>query len=216
MKALNFFSIEEIRPQNPARSQSAVSKNHREFKEDSEQTNQVTFYELTESEPVSKKPSASFQQIHDFKDAVRFFDITDFEEVISIPEKPVDSIRTIMIVEDDGIVSTMLKHLLERRGYRTRIAPDGKRGSELIETLEPPALVLLDVMLPYVDGFELLHKIKSSEEWKNVPTIMLSAKAREEDIVRAIESGADDYIVKPFQPRELVARVARFADRGKL
>jgi DNA-binding response OmpR family regulator len=84
----------------------------------------------------------------------------------------------------------------------------------MIEEIVPPELILLDVMLPFIDGFELLEQIRSKQNWSNVPIIMLTSKAQEKNIVRALEAGADDYIVKPFQPEELVARVRRFV-RGK-
>jgi DNA-binding response OmpR family regulator len=80
----------------------------------------------------------------------------------------------------------------------------------MLEEIEPPQLILLDVMLPFIDGFELLEQIRSKPEWSEVPVIMLTSKGQEKNIVRALEGGADDYIVKPFQPEELVARVRRF------
>jgi len=70
-------------------------------------------------------------------------------------------------------------------------------------------LVLLDVMLPYVDGFELLRKIRAQVTWSKVPIIMLTAKSQEQTIVRALDQGANDYIVKPFRPGELLARIRR-------
>ncbi len=90
------------------------------------------------------------------------------------------------------------------------VAGDGRLASAMIEEIVPPELILLDVMLPFIDGFELLEQIRSKQNWSNVPIIMLTSKAQEKNIVRALEAGADDYIVKPFQPEELVARVRRF------
>jgi DNA-binding response OmpR family regulator len=76
----------------------------------------------------------------------------------------------------------------------------------------PPALILLDVMLPYLDGFELIRKIRRRESWSHVPIIMLTAKSQEQNIVRALDDGANDYVVKPFRPRELMARIRRLTE----
>lgn len=117
---------------------------------------------------------------------------------------------SIMIIEDDRIISGLLQYILSRRGYQIHVAGDGRLASAMIEEIVPPELILLDVMLPFIDGFELLEQIRSKQNWSNVPIIMLTSKAQEKNIVRALEAGADDYIVKPFQPEELVARVRRF------
>jgi len=124
----------------------------------------------------------------------------------------VDEHRTppvILVVEDDAIVGTLLEHTLARRGFVVHRAADGRRALELIESLAPPQLVLLDVMLPYVDGFSLITKIRTSSAWRDVPIVMLTSKSQEQSVVRALEAGASDYIVKPFRPEELVARVRR-------
>jgi len=117
---------------------------------------------------------------------------------------------SIMIIEDDRIISGLLQHILARRGYQIHVALDGRMATAMIEEIEPPHLILLDVMLPFVDGFELLKQIRSKPNWTELPIIMLTSKAQEKNIVRALEAGANDYIVKPFQPEELVARVRRF------
>lgn len=117
----------------------------------------------------------------------------------------------ILVVEDDEHISQILKFMLERQGYRVRLATDGMAAKEAIEqAAELPALVLLDVMLPYLDGFEVIGIIRALPEWKQVPVVMLTAKTTERDIVRALDAGANDYVVKPFQPAELLARVRRY------
>jgi DNA-binding response OmpR family regulator len=78
-----------------------------------------------------------------------------------------------------------------------------------MENLPAPTLVLLDVMLPYLDGFELITKIREHATWKEVPIIMLTAKSQEQNIVRALDQGANDYVVKPFRPGELMSRIRR-------
>ncbi len=115
-----------------------------------------------------------------------------------------------MIIEDDRIISSLVQHILTRRGYQVHVAADGRAAIAMLEEIQPTQLILLDIMLPFVDGFELLKQIRAKTEWTEVPIIMLTSKAQENNIVRALDAGADDYIVKPFQPEELVARVRRF------
>jgi DNA-binding response OmpR family regulator len=118
--------------------------------------------------------------------------------------------QTAVVVEDDQIVVTLLEHLLSRRGFDVRIALDGRQATDFMDTLPaPPALVLLDVMLPYLDGFELISRIREHATWNHVPIIMLTAKSQEHNIVRALDHGANDYLVKPFRPGELMARIRR-------
>lgn len=117
----------------------------------------------------------------------------------------------ILVVEDDDHITHILKFMLERQGYRTMLAPDGMAASKLIESEgERPDLIVLDVMLPYIDGFEVVRIARAQPQWKDVPIVMLTAKTQERDIVRALDAGANDYIVKPFQPNELLARVRRY------
>ncbi|MDQ3472268.1 MAG: response regulator transcription factor [Acidobacteriota bacterium] len=121
-----------------------------------------------------------------------------------------ESSQTVMVVEDDLIISALLKHMLARRGFEVHLASDGRQASAMVEELTaPPGLVMLDVMLPFVDGFDLITLIRNKQEWKDVPIIMLTSKAQEQNIVRALDAGATDYVVKPFQPEELMARVRR-------
>jgi DNA-binding response OmpR family regulator len=118
--------------------------------------------------------------------------------------------HTAVVVEDDQIVVTLLEHMLVRRGFEVRIALDGRQATDFMATLpSPPALVLLDVMLPYLDGFELIKRIREHATWNQVPIIMLTAKSQEHNIVRALDHGANDYLVKPFRPGELLARIRR-------
>jgi DNA-binding response OmpR family regulator len=115
-----------------------------------------------------------------------------------------------VVVEDDQIIVTLLEHLLSRRGFNVRIALDGRQALDFMDTLQsPPELVLLDVMLPYLDGFELIKRIREHATWNQVPIIMLTAKSQEQNIVRALDYGANDYLIKPFRPEELLARIRR-------
>lgn len=116
----------------------------------------------------------------------------------------------VLVVEDDPHISYILNFLLEREGFSVVAAADGNLAIETIDTIPTPALVLLDVMLPYRDGFEIVRHIRSKPAWATVPVVMLTGKSQERDVVKALEAGADDYVRKPFQPAELVARLRRF------
>lgn len=117
--------------------------------------------------------------------------------------------RKVLIVDDDEHIAYLLEYMLQREGYATMLAADGRQAENIIESEPPPALVVLDVMLPYLSGIELISKIRSHHEWAQVPVLMLTAKSSEQDIVTALDAGANDYVVKPFQPNELLARLRR-------
>ena len=91
-----------------------------------------------------------------------------------------------------------------------RLAEDGRQATKMLEDTNPPKLVILDIMLPFIDGFELIKRIRNKPSWEKIPIMMLTSKTQERDIVRALDSGANDYIFKPFQSQELIARVDRF------
>lgn len=119
--------------------------------------------------------------------------------------------ETVLIIEDDEHIAGLLKFLLDRHGFETGVAGDGRAAKALIASTDTaPGLILLDVMLPYHDGFELIQTIRQKPDWQQVPVVMLTAKSMERDIVRAFAAGANDYIVKPFQPTELLERLRRF------
>ena len=118
--------------------------------------------------------------------------------------------KTILILEDDENISHILCFLLERFGYHIEKAEDGKAGMEIIDRIPPPALIISDIMMPYHSGFEILEKVRAKANWKSIPVVMLSAKSGGPDIVKATELGANDYLVKPFEPEVLMAKVKRF------
>lgn len=122
------------------------------------------------------------------------------------------SVRTILVVEDNDEISYFIRFLLEREKFLVELAPDGRAAEQAINTMTPPSLVILNVMLPYTDGFQLLQQIRNRKEWEGVPVIMLTANSQEGDIVRALEAGANDCVVKPFQPEELLARIRRLIE----
>lgn len=119
----------------------------------------------------------------------------------------------VLVIDDDEHISDLLRLLLERQGCDVKVCRDGREASAVIDSAEfIPALILLDVMLPYVSGLELVHVIRARPDWETVPIVMLTAKSSESDIVLALDKGASDYIIKPFQPNELMARLRRFLD----
>ena len=117
---------------------------------------------------------------------------------------------TVLVVEDDEHIAQVLVFMLERQGYAVTHLADGRAAAGHIAAASPPGLVLLDVMLPYIDGFELVRIIRENAAWAGVPVLMLTAKNTERDTVRALDAGANDFVIKPFQPNELLARVRRF------
>lgn len=117
--------------------------------------------------------------------------------------------RIALVAEDDEQIAHLLRFILEREGYEVHAAHDGRVALELIGRLAPPAVVTLDVMLPHADGYELLGKIRAQPGWAAVPVLLLTARSQEKDIVRALDAGASDYLVKPFKPDELRARIRR-------
>ncbi|HTX55432.1 MAG TPA: response regulator transcription factor [Candidatus Baltobacteraceae bacterium] len=114
--------------------------------------------------------------------------------------------RSILIVEDEPDVAELVKFHLEKEGYAARVAPDGKQAIEAVER-EHPDLVILDLMLPFINGLDVCRQLKSDDRHRTVPIIMLTAKTEEVDRIVGLEMGADDYVCKPFSPRELIARV---------
>ena len=130
----------------------------------------------------------------------------------SVDKKPA---REAVVVEDDSDIGRLLKFILEREGYGVTLLTDGRVASARFASDQASALVILDVMLPYTSGYDLLGIIRKSDAWRAVPVLMLTAKSREEDIVRALDAGANDYVTKPFQPAELKARIRRLVPARK-
>lgn len=120
----------------------------------------------------------------------------------------------ILIIEDDTRISRLVKYNLEKSGYDVSIVMSGEEAFEVLDK-EQVDLIILDIMLPKMDGFEVCRNIKQEPKYKNIPIVMLTAKGEEVDRIVGLELGADDYIVKPFSPRELVLRVRAILRRGK-
>ena len=111
--------------------------------------------------------------------------------------------RSILVVEDDNNISNLIKLYLDKEGFEVRLAPDGGKAVEEFQAQEPD-LVLLDVMLPVLDGWGVLARIRENSK---CPVIMLTAKGEVDDRIHGLEMGADDYVIKPFEMKELLARI---------
>ena len=114
---------------------------------------------------------------------------------------------SILLVEDDDVTAYMLTYLLRREGYDVTCFSDGQQAYDAINEDHPFSLALLDVMIPYRNGIELISQIRSMPSWDDTPVIMISGKSQEQDIIKALDAGANDYVTKPFQPGEVLARI---------
>jgi two-component system phosphate regulon response regulator PhoB len=120
----------------------------------------------------------------------------------------------ILIVEDESALVTLLRYNLEREGFRVAEARDGEEAL-LMAREQKPDLVLLDWMLPLLSGLEVCRQLRRGPETRNLPIIMLTARGEEGDKLRGLDSGADDYVTKPFSPAELIARIRAALRRSR-
>lgn len=127
-----------------------------------------------------------------------------------MPEASREPTASVLVVEDDDLISGMLKYLLERERYTVHVAADGQAGLDHIQQRPPTSIVIMDVMLPFLDGFTLLRELRALPAWGASRVIMLSAKSQGSEIARALDAGADDYLIKPFSTEELFARIRRY------
>lgn len=127
---------------------------------------------------------------------------------MSDPNSSADRER-VLIVEDNEHAAYLLGRLLEHAGFEVSVSPDGRDAIAKLESMEPVDLVLLDLMLPYVSGYQVLIEARKNPQWQNVPIIVVTARTLEMDAVRALETGANDFVRKPFRAEELIARVRR-------
>ncbi|WP_026913276.1 response regulator transcription factor [Perlucidibaca piscinae] len=116
------------------------------------------------------------------------------------------STPTILYIEDDQTSAQLVRFLMERQGYAFQHASDGRAGLELARSLRPD-VIILDVLLPLLDGFQVLEALHADAETARIQVLMLTGKTQSSDIVKALAIGANDYLLKPFQPAELTARV---------
>jgi len=121
--------------------------------------------------------------------------------------------RRALVVEDNEQTAYLLEFLLDRAGIDVVTARSGRMAESVLSSDVPLDLVLLDLVLPHVDGFQLLMQIRESPDRRRIPVLILSGRSLESDVVRAFELGADDYLTKPFRPAELIARLNRLTER---
>lgn len=117
--------------------------------------------------------------------------------------------RNVLVVEDDRGIADLVRFRLEREGFGVRHAADGDEALEAFADPVAPDLIVMDVMLPYRNGYELLADLRARPHLAGVPVIMLTSRGREQDVLRGLEGGANDYLLKPFRPAELIARVRK-------
>lgn len=114
--------------------------------------------------------------------------------------------KTIIVIEDEPDILEVLSYNLKRAGFNVAACQDGLQGLQLVRQRKP-ALLLLDLMLPGMDGLELCRCLKEDSRTRSIPIIMISAKGEESDVIVGLTLGADDYVTKPFSPKELIARI---------
>lgn len=120
----------------------------------------------------------------------------------------------ILVADDDEPIRLLVSHRLRSAGYGVRVCTDGQEARDLLTGGFEPRLLILDVMMPRLDGTRLLRMVRSGElpVSTELPVIMLTSRGREEHVLEGFESGADDYVTKPFRAAELLARVRRYVD----
>lgn len=121
--------------------------------------------------------------------------------------------ENILVVEDEGAIVEIVTQAFRRHGFEVQSVNNGDAALDLVQMLRPD-LIVLDIMLPEMDGWEVCRRLKASSETKNIPVIMLTARREERDVVEGLSLGADDYIKKPFSLPELVARVKAILRRS--
>ena len=121
--------------------------------------------------------------------------------------------KSILVVEDEPNIVLSLEFLMKRAGYEVRVARDGEEAlAEVARQI--PDLVLLDVMIPKRDGYDVCQTIRANPQWSDIRIIMLTAKGRDVEREKGLALGADDYVTKPFSTRDLTDKVRQFLDRG--
>ena len=122
--------------------------------------------------------------------------------------------KKIVLAEDEPQIARLIEFKLKKEGYEVTWKENGEEALKAIKANKPD-LILLDIMMPVMDGYEVLRRLKEDENLKSIPVIMLTARAQERDVVKGIDMGAEDYITKPFHPAELLARVKRILGKPR-
>ena len=122
--------------------------------------------------------------------------------------------ESILVIDDEEDIRELIRYNLSKDGFLVTCVATGEEGLSQISTVKPD-LIILDLMLPGIDGLEVCRRLKTDAAFKSIPIVMVSARGEEPDVVSGLELGADDYIAKPFSPRVLVARIRSVLRRGK-
>ena len=121
----------------------------------------------------------------------------------------------ILSIDDDAAIRQFLSAVLKADGYEVLLAADGAAGVTTAKA-ELPDVILLDLIMPYASGFEVLRHLRDDEATRDIPVLVLSTQGGEDDIVRALDQGAEDFLIKPFYARELLARVRKVQTRARV
>lgn len=119
------------------------------------------------------------------------------------------AVPSVLLVEDDAFTASLLSFVFQRQQFEVTCLADGQSVLDRLDTAEPASAVVLDILLPHVNGLEVLRRLRAHPKWQHTPVLVLSAKDQITDIEAALAAGADDYLVKPFDADELLARVKR-------
>jgi DNA-binding response OmpR family regulator len=119
----------------------------------------------------------------------------------------------ILIADDEPNIVVSLEYLMKREGFEVAVASDGEAALKAVASLRPD-LILLDIMLPKKDGFEVCQQIRANPEWRGVKVVMLTAKGRDTEVAKGLALGADAYVTKPFSTKDLVAQVRQLLGLG--
>jgi len=121
-----------------------------------------------------------------------------------------DEKKTILVIDDMNQIRSILRFSLEKRGYNVLVANSGQRGLDIASSGTPPDLIILDVMMPKMDGYEVIRRLKEADCTRHIPIIFLTAKAQKQDVLKGMEAGANDYVVKPFIFDDINRKVEKF------
>jgi DNA-binding response OmpR family regulator len=125
-----------------------------------------------------------------------------------------DERKTILVVDDMSNIRNILRFTLEKEGYRVILASNGEQALDYASVKKPPDLMILDVMMPRMDGYEVLRRLRASEGTKHIPVIFLTAKAQQQDVLKGLEAGGNDYIVKPYKFLDLQRKIEKLINQA--
>jgi len=124
------------------------------------------------------------------------------------PYREENDMAKVLVIEDDAHIWKIIEYKLKKEKHDLIWASDGLKALEILKKIKPD-LIISDIMIPYLDGLQILKEVKKNDELKTIPVIMLTSKAQEKDVIKGLELGAHDYLTKPFSPAELLLRVNR-------